>query len=195
MFSYIIGNVTQVRDANLVIENNGIGYDLTVSTTTLAKMGTIGREAQIFTYLQVNDDGLNLYGFYSMAEKDMFLKLITISGVGPKLAIAVLSGIELERLGYSIVAEDVKALSSIKGVGKKTAERIVLELKEKVDVGGLNKDGAAADNSGEINDAIAALASLGYSRAEAVKAVTKASETCKTTEEMISFSLKSMNRF
>lgn len=193
MFSYIKGVVTEVREANLVLENNGIGYDFAVSSSTLSRLGSVGKEVTIHTYLQVNDDGLFLYGFYSREEKAMFLKLITISGVGPKLAIAVLSGIELDKLGMAIVAEDAKALSSIKGVGKKTAERIILELKEKVEITEFSK--SADTNSAEVSDAILALVSLGFNRADAVKAVTKASEKYTKTEDIIQFALKSMNRF
>lgn len=190
MFGYLKGEVTEVMENSLILECNGVGYELFVSTTTLAKY-IVGSSVKLYTYLQINDSEVFMYGFYSRDEKNMFLKLITISGIGPKLAISILSGIELEQLVYVIASEDVKQLSTIKGVGKKTAERIVLELKGKVEIG----DFKGADKfSSAINDAILALTSLGFTRADAVKAVSKASEKYKTTEEIIQYSLKIVNR-
>ncbi len=194
MLSYINGQVTDIFENGLTIECGDIGYEVFTSSYTLAKLGVVGKTARLYTYLQVAEDGLFLYGFYSKEEKNMFLKLIGISGVGPKLACQVLSGIELEQLILAIASEDAKTLSTIKGVGKKTAERIILELKGKVEMAEFASVGSSSI-SAEVSDAILALTSLGFTRADAVKAVTKASETFTKTEDIIQAALKMMNRF
>lgn len=194
MLSYINGEVTEIFENGIVVEAGDIGYEIFTSSYTLARLGVVGKRVRVYTYLQTTEDGLFLYGFYSKEEKNMFLKLITISGVGPKLACQVLSGIELEQLVLAIASEDAKLLSTIKGVGKKTAERIILELKGKVEMTEFASIGSAT-MSAETSDAILALTSLGFTRADSVRAVTKASETFTKTEDIIQAALKMMNRF
>ena len=121
MYSYIRGRITESGDGYVVVESCGIGYELSVSANTLCELS--GREGE---------DGVSLFGFSSEREKAMFLELLAVSGVGPKLAITVLSGMTTEQFAAAVVRADVKALSKIKGVGKKTAERIALELRDKV---------------------------------------------------------------
>lgn len=190
MLGYIIGEVAEINQSTVILDNNGIGYELNVSVSALSRC-EIGKKIKLYTYIQINESEVFMYGFYSKEEKEMFLKLITISGIGPKLAISILSGIEVDKLVYVIASEDSKQLSSIKGVGKKTAERIILELKGKIEVGDFT---SADNNSTAINDAILALTTLGFSRADAVKTVTKASEKYKSTEDIIQYSLKIINR-
>ncbi|MEG2675923.1 MAG: Holliday junction branch migration protein RuvA, partial [Clostridia bacterium] len=154
----------------------------------------------LLTYLQVTDDALRLFGFFSKEERNMFLKLITISGVGAKVALQVLSGIDLTSLALSIVNGDVTALTRIKGIGKKTAERIILELKEKVDITGLQNSLAGSVDMTQIlndevsNDAVMALASLGIGKTEAVKAVAAARIQSDKLEKIITLALRSFDK-
>ena len=130
MYNYIKGKVVEVGLDKLVLENNGIGYELGVSGNTLADVSAaMGAEMKVFTYLYVREDTFALYGFSRAEEKTLFMRLIEISGIGPKLAMQILGGYDLATLTVAIATGDVKTLSKIKGLGKKTAELIVLNLK------------------------------------------------------------------
>lgn len=199
MYSYIKGKIADVGDGCVVIENNGIGYECLVSGNTFAKCGEAGKEVKLYTYFRAGEDGIWLFGFADAEEKNMFLKLITVSGVGPKAALTILSGMSLNDLAVCIATEDSKALTKIKGIGKKTAERIILELKEKVsqglgDAGGSLAGSIRADESDEAGEAVIALMALGFSKAESMQSVQKAvSLGAKRTEDIIGFALKSLS--
>ena len=132
MIGYLKGNVLSCAEGTVLLEVNGVGYELACSGAAFAKLATDGK-GEVYTWLQVRDDGVSLFGFVSPEEKNMFLKLISVSGVGPRMGIAVLSGMNLSELAVAIASSDVKGLCAVKGLGKKTAERIVLELREKVE--------------------------------------------------------------
>ena len=136
MFSYIVGTIEYKGDNLLILDNNNIGYELTISNNTLMSLPNLGESIKIHTYVHFKEDGISIYGFENLDEKEMFLKLINISGVGPKAAISILSGLTPSALSIAIIKQDDKSIASIKGIGKKTAERIVLELKDKVNVAG-----------------------------------------------------------
>lgn len=200
MYYSIRGKVVYYREGQLVVECGGVAYDIHVSNYTLSKLGKQGEEATVYTYLQVQQDAVRLFGFYSKEEKAMFEKLITISGVGPKVAMQILSGVDLSTLAISIVGGDVRALAKIKGIGKKTAERIILELREKIET---DVDGAqewmrvvseAPGTDGVSQDAVMALASLGINRTEATKAVAAAREKTDKLEQIITLALRSLDR-
>lgn len=197
MIAYVKGKVIDEFEGGVVIENNGIGYEILCSATAAAKLSA-NKEGAVYTYFQLRDDGVSLYGFDNKAEKAMFIKLISVSGVGPKLGISVLSGMGLTDLATAIATSDVKSLSRIKGLGKKTAERIVLELREKIsaDEDGVLISPVGATNtvlSSEDEDAVIALMELGFSSADSRKAVQKAKEAgAKTAQEVISAALRSM---
>ena len=197
MIAYVKGKVIDEFDGGVVLENNGIGYEILCSATAAAKLSA-NKEGAVYTYFQLRDDGVSLYGFDNKAEKAMFIKLISVSGVGPKLGISVLSGMSLTDLATAIATSDVKSLSRIKGLGKKTAERIVLELREKIsaDEDGVLISPVGASNtvlSSEDEDAVIALMELGFSSADSRKAVQKAKEAgAKTAQEVISAALRSM---
>lgn len=197
MIAYVKGKVIDEFEGGVVIENNGIGYEILCSATAAAKLSA-NKEGAVYTYFQLRDDGVSLYGFDNKAEKAMFIKLISVSGVGPKLGISVLSGMSLTDLATAIATSDVKTLSRIKGLGKKTAERIVLELREKIsaDEDGVLISPVGATNtvlSSEDEDAVIALMELGFSSADSRKAVQKAKEAgAKTAQEVISAALRSM---
>lgn len=197
MIGYLKGNVLSCAEGTVLLEVNGVGYELACSGAAFAKLATDGK-GEVYTWLQVRDDGVSLFGFVSPEEKNMFLKLISVSGVGPRMGIAVLSGMNLSELAVAIASSDVKGLCAVKGLGKKTAERIVLELREKVESAPvpLAKGGAApapAAAAGEEEDAVVGLMSLGYTRAESTRAVRAAAERgAKGVEEIILSALKNM---
>ena len=195
MIGYIKGTLLSANNGIILLENNGIGYEITCSASVYEKI-LAEKKGEVYTYLAVREDGVSLYGFISPEEKNMFLQLITVSGVGPKMGITVLSGMTLNDLAVKIATSDVKGLSAIKGLGKKTAERIILELREKVgtvDVSEVQKDIQAQNvivDSGD-EDAIIALMSLGFTKAECVKVVKEAKTNgLKTIEEIIAYSIR-----
>ena len=194
MIGYLKGKIMQKTPVGVLLENNGVGYEITCSAQALSglSMGAVG---EVYTYMAVREDGVFLYGFENMQEKNMFLKLITVSGVGPKMGITVLSGISLTELVTKIATSDVKGLSKIKGLGKKTAERIIVELREKVGGEGedLAQDQPVQAQAPVNNDALLALMSLGFSKGECVEALNKAVASGATTiEQLIQFSLKNI---
>ena len=195
MIGYIKGNVINAKDGVVLLENNGIGYEVVCSSSVYAKLSA-NKCGEVYTYMAVREDGVSLYGFISLEEKSMFLKLISVSGVGPKMGITVLSGLSLADLVTKIATQDVKGLSKVKGLGKKTAERIILELREKI--------GCVDDDTGEVllfnskpvedkvnQDAVLALMSLGFTKAESVEAVKRAQNSGETQiEKIIASALK-----
>lgn len=195
MIAFIKGELVSAGNGTIIIENGGIGYELSVSASTIVKANSHSKEIKLFSYMQAREDGISLYGFYSPEEKNMFLKLISVTGIGPKAAMGILSGIELSQLMTAIITRDLKTLSKIKGVGKKTAERLVLELRESLetDIEGAEKveiDEMPADRDSA--DAILALRSLGIGQKEAIAAVKKAKDGSASIEELISKALKSL---
>ena len=132
MYAYISGKLVDIAEGFVVVDNNGIGYEIGVSNTTLAQLPPMGNTVKLYIFHIVKEDEESLYGFYSTAERAMFCKLIAVSGVGPKMAQTILGAFNVNSLSMAIITGDVKSLSRVKGIGKKTAERIVLELKEPV---------------------------------------------------------------
>ncbi len=200
MIGYLKGKVLYSEEGAVLLEVNGVGYELVCSGALFAKLVTDG-EGEAYTCLQVREDGVSLFGFVSPEEKRMFLKLVSVSGVGPKMGIAVLSAMNINDLAVAIATSDLKMLSSVKGLGKKTAERIVLELREKVSAAELTapaKGKGAAQASAEKltdkeEDAVVGLMSLGYTRAESSRAVKAAMERgADTLEEIVMAALRSM---
>lgn len=199
MIGYIKGKVLYSSDGSVLLENGGIGYEVLCSGAAYAKLVTDGH-GEVYTYLQVRDDGVSLFGFVSPEEKNMFLKLISVSGVGPKMGITILSSMNINDIAVAIANSDVKRLTAAKGLGKKTAERIILELREKVAAeqqapsGDEIKSGAAAEKiTDKEEDAVVGLMSLGYTRAESVRAVKRAEEAgAVSMEEIIMEALRGM---
>lgn len=198
MLGYIKGKVLHSSDGTVLLENNGIGYEVLCSGAAYAKLISDG-QGDVYTYLQVRDDGISLFGFVSLEEKNMFLKLISVSGVGPKMGITILSSMNINDIAVAIANSDVKKLTAAKGLGKKTAERIILELREKVSAESLPEKGAAAPEqpaekiSDKEEDAVVGLMSLGYTRAESVRAVKRAEEAgAESMEEIIMTALRTM---
>ena len=194
MYSYISGKVAYKSLSSLIVDNGGIGYELGVSGNTLCDV-ELGEIVKIYTYLYVREDEMSLYGFSRQEEKKLFLKLIDISGIGPKMAMQILSGYDLRTLTVAIASGDVKTLCKIKGLGKKTAELIVLNLREQAaedisEFGAESGGSVVADE--DIAGAVFALESLGISKTEAVRAASEASKVVSGVENIIAYCLKNL---
>ncbi len=203
MISYIKGKLQYLSDNFVIIDNGGIGYKIFVSPKLMSNIGKIGDNVTVFTYMSVKDDGISLYGFENFEELEIFNKLITVSGIGPKGALGIISNLTPADFIMAVISDDVAAVSKAPGVGKKTAQRIILELKdkfktedfieEKIFGEGKGLSSVVTDNS-KI-EAIEALTSLGYGRSEAAKAVSAVFEEGKTTEDILKLALKKLARF
>ena len=179
MIAHLRGQILYKIPNYVVIDCGGVGYELAISVTTYTELGEVGAEARLHVHTHVREDALQLFGFYEVTEKRLFEKLLTISGIGPKLAITVLSGISAERLVGAIRGGDHATLTRIPGIGKKTAERVVLELKDKLDdLTGFVAGGVSATPSlgATADDVLSALVNLGYPRPIAQKAVETAAK-------------------
>lgn len=192
MIGYLDGKLVSYGDGTVILSVGGVGFEIACSSSVYAKLVGEGG-GEVYTYTAVKEDGISLYGFISAEEKKAFLSLISVSGVGPKMGITVLSQMNLSALKGAIAKSDVKALSAVKGLGKKTAERIILELKDKMgDSVSSETDFATATVSAD-PDAVAALVSLGFNRAESEAAVKKALDLgADSLEKIISVALKNV---
>ena len=191
MLNYVSGILDSIDADSITIDANGIGYEISVSGRFLSKIGKVGDSVKVFVYLSVREDGISLFGFEDKAEKNMFLRLISISGIGPKLAISILGGISAGDLSVCIANADAKALSSIKGIGRKTAERIILELRDKIteEIVTIQSNSTRGSNS-VLEEAETALISLGFSAKEAKSLVSGVATAGLTVEEIVMKSLK-----
>lgn len=181
MISFIRGKIAWVTENTVVIDNQGVGYEVSVPASVLMKQPRQGEEIFLYTYLQVREDGISLFGFESKDELRVFRMLIGVSGIGPKGAVGILSAVSVDNLRFAVLAEDEKTISKAPGIGTKTARKLILELKDKFkleDTLGQNML-AESDSSEEkgnarqemIYEAIQALTALGFSRTEASRAV------------------------
>ncbi len=182
MFDYISGKVVEIGDNHVVIDCGGVGFSLTATASACAEYSR-QHEARVPVYLAVRDDALELYGFASTRERELFLHLIGVNGVGAKLAITLLSGMSADRLAAAIAGADTAALSAVKGVGKKTAERIALELRDKI---AKDADIVVPSALSSVDQkAVLALVSLGYDKKEAEAAVMVSAKPDMTTEQIV----------
>ncbi len=159
------------RPNQAIVETHGVGYEVAISVPTFTEMPAAGAEVALHIHTHVREDALSLYGFMRLAEKQLFEKLLTVSGIGPKLAITILSGMPVEEMTGAIRGGDLARLTRIPGIGKKTAERMVLELRDKLAAAGGTPEASAAQASPVEEDVISALVNLGYQRAAADKAL------------------------
>lgn len=193
MISFLVGIIEAKQENLLQLNVGGVGFELSVSSNTLATLPMEGASVKVLTYMAVREDDISLYGFSSAEEKEIFNKLITVSGIGPKLAISILSGLALSDLVMAIVKEDSKLLSKIKGLGKKTAERLCLELKDKLSVVGLSNEQATFEleyDEDAVQLATDTLISLGISKNDAYMLARSYATKDATAEEIISKSLR-----
>lgn len=199
MFAYIKGNLEVKTKGYIVIDVNGIGYKIFMSDTAISKLGEIGEIVKVHTYLKVKEDEMSLYGFNTNEELRMFELLLSVSGIGAKSAISILSNIEPSSFALAVITNDINKIKSLPGIGPKSAGRIILELKDKIETEEAVSNDASLDikkvaqNSENINEAITALQVLGYSRKEIEKSLEKADESL-SVEELIKFGLKNLSK-
>lgn len=171
MISYLQGVLVAKSPTEIVMDVNGVGYAVHIPLSTFEKLDGLNQRVKIYTHLHVREDAMLLYGFATETERELFRMLISVSGIGPKIAQGILSGMDASELRRCITSGDASALTSIPGVGRKTAERIVLELRDKVAKGADLLPGAPAAQVSARSEALAALLSLGYTRATAEQAL------------------------
>ena len=195
MFAHFDGIVAEKTADSIVLDVNGVGYLLNVSGATLSMCPAVGERMKLYSALNVREDAMELFGFYSREEKAMYERLKGVSGVGSRTALQILSSMSVRDLSLALVSGDAAALTRVPGIGKKTAQRLVLELKDKVDNEDLTGAGASIApkrGGGPEGEAVAALTALGYSASEAARAVSKVAGQTDKADEMIFLALKSL---
>src|ERR1051326_6100675 len=197
MITFLDGKLVSALPTHAIVDVGGVGYEVLIPLSSYDKLPPAGQPIRILTHLAVREDAHVLYGFMTPAERDLFRLLVNnVSGIGPKLALAVLSGMSVISFKAAVVNSDVAAISKISGLGKKTAERIVLELKDKVGVAAAweaaSAGHAATPEQGEANEAVLALIALGYKQVEAHRLVhdLQQKERGKSAEELVKLALK-----
>ena len=201
MINYIIGKLAGVTQSSIIVENGGIGYEILVPLSVIDRVGQVGNEIKIYTYMHVREDLLQLFGFIKKDELDVFKLLITVSGIGPKGALGILGSMGVDDLRFAVLTGDSKTIAKAPGIGAKTAGKLILELRDKLkfnDVKDTNQDISANalpnsndDSKQMISDAVAALSALGYLPTDAMKAVKSVEVgTYSTVEELLKLSLK-----
>lgn len=179
MIAYVKGIVADISEDNAVIDVGGIGYNVRISASTASVMPGIGEEVKMHTYTLVREDAFSLYGFLTKDDLEIFKKCITVNGIGPKGALAILSVMDADTLRFAILSGDAKAIAKAPGIGAKTAERLILDLKDKVSIeetliskeANIRQTSGGAGDSEACREAIEALVALGYGHTEAAKAV------------------------
>ena len=172
MYAFISGKITEITPAYAIVDNHGIGYFINITLNTFTAIGEQG-EVKLYTHLQVLEDAHNLYGFYTTKERDMFELLISVSGVGCNTARLILSSLTVNELSTAIAGEDIKTIQAVKGIGSKTAQRIIVDLKDKVKKTEYIEEIVPSINNTVKNEALSALVILGFSRNAVVKALDK----------------------
>ena len=205
MYAYIKGTLEEITEDSVIVETGGIGYNIKVSGTTVDLLPGIGSEVKIYTYTLVREDAFSLYGFLTRDDLEIFKKLITVSGIGPKGGLAILSVMSADALRFAVMAGDAKAIAKAPGIGAKTAERVILDLRDKISLEDtLRGIGSPADAAGQAagagnsdnlmkREAIEALVALGYSASDATAAVKKVEVgEDATSESILKLALKHM---
>lgn len=194
MYAYLKGTLEQIEEDRIVVEVAGIGYNVHVSATTIQSLPSIGEPVVVYTYTLVREDAFLLYGFLTRSDLEIFRKLITVGGIGPKGGLAILSVMDADTLRFAIISGDAKAIAKAPGIGNKTAERVILDLKDKISIEDTLRGESAvpalaggmdASEKGKKQEAIEALTALGYSASEAAAAVRKVKTDDDTTVEAI----------
>ena len=194
MYAFISGNLAATTLTYAVIDNGGIGYKI-YATKKFLETTPIGEEVRLWTYLIVREDELSLYGFETENDQKMFERLIGVSGVGPKSALGILSEMDSSQIASAVMSGDRGSFTKVAGIGPKAAERIILDLKDKIDISeAVGSASAGNDSRDAMQEAIEALVSLGYSRAQAVNAVKSVAALGDTTEELVLYALKALDK-
>lgn len=202
MLSYIIGEVAEISADTVVVENNGIGFNIKTSAMTIDSLPPVGDMVRIYTYLHVREDAMQIFGFLSKDELEVFKLLLNVNGIGPKGALGILSAISTDDLRFAVLSDDVNLIKSCPGVGAKTAQKLIIELKDKLRledafemaVNNNNKKNTVQDNTAIVmNEAVEALVSLGYSSKDAIAAVKKVENIQnKNSEQILKEALKGL---
>lgn len=198
MISYIRGELVTFEKEKVIVDVNGIGYGIFMPETSMSTLPACGNEVKIYTYLNVREDLLQLFGFLTRDDLEIFRMLIGVSGIGPKGGLAILSKLSADDLRFAILSGDAKAISAAQGIGKKTAEKVIIELKDKLNLQEIltkSQESLASlpndSTSNEIqSEAVQALVALGYGSTESLKAVKKVASNCATVEEVLKAALK-----
>ena len=194
MFEYIIGDIVSFGADYVVMQNNNIGYKIFTSSNTIFNLNLGNKDQVLYTQLVVRDDGLFLFGFATEEEMDMYKLLILVSKIGPKIAIGILSTLTSNQIKLAIIKKDIETLCKGPGVGKKTAERIILELKDRIDKNISPEDDAVVLASNDYDEAVQALMSLGYTKFEVEKAIRKLDISEMDVEAIIREGLKKLSK-
>ena len=201
MISYVRGELAAIEEQKAIIDVGGVGYGVFMSQQSLSLLPPAGNEVKIYTYLNVKEDALQLFGFLTRDDLDIFRLVIGVSGIGPKGGLNILSCMSTDELRFAIMSGDAKAISAAPGIGKKTAEKLIVELRDKVQIEDVLEHAAHGDENsgaGTVSDAgggmqaeaVQALVALGYGSAESLRAVKKTSPDCETVEDILKEALK-----
>jgi len=196
MIAQLTGTLVSKKKNKIVVDVNGVGYILTVSLSTFSELPAENAKVKIYTYQHIRENSVELFGFSSEFEKELFLLLIDVSGIGPKTAIEILSNTSLSGFKKSIISQDIKTISGIRGIGKKTAEKLIFELKDKIREFHI-PDGKITASQSAIDDAIGALKSLGFTYIQSKESAETALDRLKTNasaSEIIKAALKDLQR-
>ena len=197
MIGYLKGNILDKKPTKVLIDVKGVGYLVNISLNTFDKLPDTGNEISLYTYLSVREDALDLFGFINPEEKEMFLLLISVNGIGAKLALNILSGIQIYELREALKTGNLSRIIAVPGVGRKTGERMIVELRDKVDSLAESLDSYTTGSASSVkSDAVGALTSLGYNQKTAEKAVSQVltGNSSATIEDAIRLALGLLNK-
>jgi Holliday junction DNA helicase RuvA len=191
MIAHLNGILTEKTPTNLIVECGGVGYFVKISLNTFSRITQEkGKAIKIFTNLQVKEDSQTLFGFFSIQEREMFLHLISVSGIGANTAMLMLSSLSSDEIAHAITSDDVKTIQSVKGIGLKTAQRVIIDLKSKMNKIEFSAENIFSGNNTNKFDALTALSALGFDKAKSEKAINKVLTDDQTVEELIKGALK-----
>lgn len=202
MISYIRGELCDIEEQKAIVDVNGVGYGIYMPQQALSLLPPMGQQVKIHTYLNIREDAMQLFGFLTKEDLNVFRLLIGVNGIGPKAGLNILSCLSPDELRFAVLSGDAKAISATPGIGKKTAEKLILELKDKLNIedmlehaahGGDSEDLASATDTASNTmqaEAVQALTALGYGSAESLRAVKKSSPECSSVEDILKEALK-----
>lgn len=202
MISYIRGELCDIEEQKAIVDVNGVGYGIYMPQQALSLLPLMGQQVKIHTYLNIREDAMQLFGFLTKEDLNVFRLLIGVNGIGPKAGLNILSCLSPDELRFAVLSGDAKAISATPGIGKKTAEKLILELKDKLNIedmlehaahGGDSEDLASGTDTASNTmqaEAVQALTALGYGSAESLRAVKKSSPECSSVEDILKEALK-----
>jgi len=197
MISFIRGELVSIHMDRVVVDVSGVGYGIFMSEYSISQLPRLGSEVKIHTYLNVREDAMLLFGFLKEEDLEIFKLLIMANGIGPKAGLKILSTLTPDELRFAVISGDVKAISKAPGIGKKTAEKLIIELRDKMDINDMLPTSGSLESSMEVdngnhNEAILALVSLGYGQSESLRVIKGIDTTNKSTEEILKEALRKM---